>query len=530
MRSDPYFTSPRATRLMPAAGIAFVLLAFSIAWSSPLADADLQRLVTQLSDSDFHVREYAEQQLRAAGPRAVPWLEEAARSRDPEVRRRAQRALAHLRRDMTRAEEAWTVQLPGMAQTPPILMGDRVVTATAGREVIAVDTDTAKVVWRRSHPTDGYLLLLAATPGERDARLIVGTNRNLALLNPQDGQRLWTRTDLPGPALAMTADDHRILVLCGSRMVLALDSSNGQTLWQASLAEEEMPRKRDQGAMAIVSDGDAVAIVGSDRVSVLNAHDGRARWSIEMTGLHLRPLLADGSLYVSRSEGTVEAVDVTTGESRWRARLPGPFADPRLVGHAARAHLRLMAQQQNANAEAPRQDVTLVGGISVLDKDRVLVATPMGVAAIERKSGRVAWARLFRDDDMSKGQEILMHLVVMDGEVRRSTQVDNREVLAIMPAVVSRGYVLVSDGRGLVALDASSGEPHWRHEVDGHQLGGLTLLDARHILVSSERVHERGTAQRAANVNATDSREPMLRTIRFLHDGQAAEPDANGRP
>jgi outer membrane protein assembly factor BamB len=54
-------------------------------------------------------------------------------------------------------------------------------------------------------------------------------------------------------------------------------------------------------------------------------------------------------------------------------------------------------------------------------------------------------------------------------------------------ALVLRGRVYASSGRGLVALDARTGEELWRTEApEGRAMGGL-VTDGRHLLSSQQR-------------------------------------------
>ena len=54
-------------------------------------------------------------------------------------------------------------------------------------------------------------------------------------------------------------------------------------------------------------------------------------------------------------------------------------------------------------------------------------------------------------------------------------------------ALVLRGRVYVSSGRGLAAIDAGTGEELWRTRVpEGRSVGGL-VTDGRHLLSSQQR-------------------------------------------
>lgn len=67
-----------------------VLLKFVRAQTpDPVSGARVVKLIRQLGDDSFAVREIASRTLRLEGPHAVPWLRQAAHSADPEMARRA---------------------------------------------------------------------------------------------------------------------------------------------------------------------------------------------------------------------------------------------------------------------------------------------------------------------------------------------------------------------------------------------------------------------------------------------------------
>jgi len=54
-------------------------------------------------------------------------------------------------------------------------------------------------------------------------------------------------------------------------------------------------------------------------------------WRVTAGGGLSDPVLADGTLYVGGDDGTVRALDATTGESRWTASVDAPAGTPRVV-------------------------------------------------------------------------------------------------------------------------------------------------------------------------------------------------------
>jgi hypothetical protein len=68
------------------------------AFSAGDSSKRVSRLIEQLGDADFHVRQQATAELARMGPAALRALKEAARSQDPEVRSRARALLERIRR------------------------------------------------------------------------------------------------------------------------------------------------------------------------------------------------------------------------------------------------------------------------------------------------------------------------------------------------------------------------------------------------------------------------------------------------
>lgn len=69
----------------------------------------LKRWASQLGDDDYQKREAAQARLAEAGAAAVPYLKEALKNEDIEVRQRAERLLAPLNREERLAEAAGTL-------------------------------------------------------------------------------------------------------------------------------------------------------------------------------------------------------------------------------------------------------------------------------------------------------------------------------------------------------------------------------------------------------------------------------------
>ena len=95
-----------------AVSVPFALLVFCSPGPASAAEPDvpdpeqLKAWAAQLGDDDFQKREEAQARLAEAGPAAIPYLKEALKHDDLEVRQRAERLLAPLNRDERLGEAA----------------------------------------------------------------------------------------------------------------------------------------------------------------------------------------------------------------------------------------------------------------------------------------------------------------------------------------------------------------------------------------------------------------------------------------
>jgi len=150
------------------------------------------------------------------------------------------------------------------------------------------------------------------------------TDQNvLYKLNSKGGSVLWKHSyDARKVPSSLQAVDGAIYGYIGSDFC-ALNNSNGNILWQRSLA----------GSTVIKIAGGLIYLVDnhSGTLSALNAKDGSQKWS--NTTVDMRDRLGDNGSWSSVSNGTfytktisqgiVYAFDTTTGAERWHYTKPG---------------------------------------------------------------------------------------------------------------------------------------------------------------------------------------------------------------
>lgn len=160
-----------------------------------------------------------------------------------------------------------------------------------------------------------------------------------------------------------------VLVGTSDAEVIALSEDNGEERWRARVSSEVL-------SVPAASDGVVVVHANDGKLFGLEATNGNERWRYEreVPVLTLRgsgsPVISGGAVYVGMSGGKLVALRVDNGNLLWDTSVTVP---------SGRSELERMA-------DIDGDPIVLGGG--------VFVATYQGeVAAIEERSGRVAWRR-----------------------------------------------------------------------------------------------------------------------------------------
>lgn len=173
--------------------------------------------------------------------------------------------------------------------------------------VRAVDARTGAERWRVS-------VRAAQLPVVLDSRIAVasGTGGPLVVLDADTGQTV-REISFAGERIRATAGaDDMIYVYTASPVaggdqsgtVVALDAHTGALRWRSSLRSDEAPAS---GLPALGAYGGGVVVAGGPRVVDLDAADGAARWSVDVTelGQSRRYALAGSSQRVTVADGRV---------------------------------------------------------------------------------------------------------------------------------------------------------------------------------------------------------------------------------
>lgn len=165
------------------------------------------------------------------------------------------------------------------------------------------------VTWRRAASTAAVLMLsVGCGPlGPRPASAVPAEDSPIRL----HASAGWGR-----PAVDLTS----VYYLSKAHELFAIDRATGRERWRRALAPAESGLT---AGIEVVVSNDAV-VAGDGHVFAFHARTGELRWQFASEGdLPGRFIggVADGTVFVGSTAGTVSALDLGSGEVRWRTSL-----------------------------------------------------------------------------------------------------------------------------------------------------------------------------------------------------------------
>lgn len=179
-------------------------------------------------------------------------------------------------------------------------------------------------VWRSNIGNgqgDKYNRLAPALAGNRV--FVASNNGNVIGFEAESGRRLWrTRLDhtLSG---GVGIGEGLVLVGTEDSLVIALSLESGEVLWEAQVASEVLSRPQAARGVVVVQSIDGT-------LTGLNASNGERRWLYESTVpvLSLRgtssPLIVENFVLAALANGSVVSVALDNGTLRWEERVAIP--------------------------------------------------------------------------------------------------------------------------------------------------------------------------------------------------------------
>jgi outer membrane protein assembly factor BamB len=220
----------------------------------------------------------------------------------------------------------------------------------------------------------------------------VMTDRHVYALRPpgtivalalEDGKEIWT-VDLPVDQ-PFVVDDGRIFVT-GAGSMNAINASTGAVVWRHPIGALTAPALIHQGWVITIAAGE---------ITARRAADGTVVWKQPHGAQRLRPTIEGDTLYLPLADGTVAALNLTTGVKKWEYQLRGPSEIAALgkrvyVGSEDKYFYCLDAD--NGRMAWRKHVGAAVIGRPAIDAHRVYLASiDNQIRALDRVDGAVEW-------------------------------------------------------------------------------------------------------------------------------------------
>ena len=256
---------------------------------------------------------------------------------------------------------AWKVPVHGRGWSSPVIWGDQIWLTTAtddGTKMFAMcfDRRTGKTIHdvlvfenlepRFRHPTNSYA---SPTPVIEAGRVYVHFGSyGTACLNTETGDKIWERRDIEcnhwrGPGASPILHDGRLHVSYDGydvQFTLALDKSNGETIWKTDrnidYGTDDGDRKKAYCTSQIVNVGGREILVCPSAIATIayEPDTGKEVWRVRHGGMNAcaRPVVGHGLVYVVIGDAgpTICAINpsgtgnVTESNVAWTMERGGP--------------------------------------------------------------------------------------------------------------------------------------------------------------------------------------------------------------
>jgi len=226
------------------------------------------------------------------------------------------------------ADEKWDVSIgkghEGLVLgLKPTTDGEQIYAASFDGNVIALETDRGKKVWKNN-----YDLNFTSGPTFKDGILVLGTNDGeLIALDALTGEILWATTVSSEILAPVSIKDDKIFVRTVDGSLTALSKEDGTQQW---LVSHKVPRLSLRGTSAPVNFANAVLCGFDDgKVSAYDVTNGTLLWETLLTPAGGRteiekimdidaPMVILGNeLYVGSYQGALGAIALESGDIIW---------------------------------------------------------------------------------------------------------------------------------------------------------------------------------------------------------------------
>jgi outer membrane protein assembly factor BamB len=205
----------------------------------------------------------------------------------------------------------------------PVHSNNMIFVAESSGEVLAVDRNSGKQIWRQDTDTD-----ITGGPGAGNNLVTVGTGKaEVITLSADTGEILWRSRVTSEVLAAPQVAGNLVLVRTIDGKIFGLNARDGSRVW---VYERSVPALTLRGTSAPVVSGDYV-IAGFDdgRLAAIELLTGKPVWETRialgsgrselerMVDINAEPVVVDNIIYAATFQGRVAALDLLSGRILW---------------------------------------------------------------------------------------------------------------------------------------------------------------------------------------------------------------------
>jgi len=186
---------------------------------------------------------------------------------------------------------------------------------SSDEHLLSIDLSTNSVVW--TTPLDGP----GSAPVLSEGAVFVETGLSTWAINREDGAVIWNSNQSTGSRMPLLLTGTTLLVSQANQSIRGLDVLTGALSWSSPVLTGEV-------CQAAYGNGDLIITTHSGFVEKLNPLDGSVVWSLNGGTSELTAcpslVMANGYAYSSFPDGTIKAIDLSTGSMVWEAVVATP--------------------------------------------------------------------------------------------------------------------------------------------------------------------------------------------------------------
>jgi outer membrane protein assembly factor BamB len=192
---------------------------------------------------------------------------------------------------------------------------------TRDADLLALSREDGHELWRTALPTEGL-----AAP-QSNGRMVVAqtTDGRVLAFNASSGKKLW-QYDSVVPVLSLRAaaaplvgGDVVIASFANGKMI-ALSADSGQPLWQYEVGQPkgrtELERLVDITGQPLVLDSVVLVVGYQGKLALVDIRTGHEIWSRKASSLYA-PMVGDGDIYLAATNGDVVALRGSDRKELW---------------------------------------------------------------------------------------------------------------------------------------------------------------------------------------------------------------------